>query len=240
VAASRRLPKASDLVVSAVRQRILTERLPVGHRLPSETELMEEYGLGRVTVREALRLLERDGLIEIKRGPGGGIYVRHPDITQVSEAISLLFSVQKVTLREFIAFRQLVEPAAAALAAVHAAEEQREAILQAAEAEENQLGPVVDLHVLIGESTGNGVLSLVLQALHRPMAVHFRSDKISKRDVEVTTKAHRKIAELIAAGNAEGAERAMRRHLDAYAHYLEEVGQIDEPIVPEPTWGMVR
>jgi GntR family transcriptional repressor for pyruvate dehydrogenase complex len=240
VAVSRRLPKASDVVVNAVRQRILTERLPVGHRLPSETELMEEYGLGRVTVREALRLLERDGLIEIKRGPGGGIHVRHPDISQVSDAISLLFSVQEVTLREFLAFRQLVEPSAAALAAVHATDEQRQKILQSAEADQAQLSPVVDLHVLIGESTGNGVLGLVLQALHSPMAVHFRSDKIRKHDVEGTARAHRKIAQAIAAGNAAGAERAMKRHLDAYASYLQEVGLIDEPIVPQPTWRMVR
>ncbi len=240
MAVSRRLPKASDLVVSAVSQRILTERLPVGHRLPSETELMEEYGLGRVTVREALRLLERDGLIEIKRGPGGGIYVRHPDITQVSEAISLLFSVQQVTLREFLAFRQMVEPGAAALAAVHATDEQREAILQAAEADQPEFGPVVDLHVLIGESTGNGVLRLVLQALHSPMAAHFRSDKIHEHHRTETMKAHRKIAEVIASRDAAGAERAMKRHLDAYARYLEEVGLIDEPIVPQPRWQMVR
>jgi len=240
VATNGRIPKASDIVVSAVRSRIINERLAVGFRLPSEAELMEEFGLGRVTVREALRLLERDGLIEIKRGPGGGILVQHPDISQVSDAISLLFSLQQVTLREFLVFRQLVEPAAAALASVHATEGQRRTLLQFADADRPHLATVVDLHVLIGKCAGNGVVGLVLQALHSPFTVHFRNEKIRNQDYEGTAKAHRRIAQAIWRGDAGGAERAMKRHLDAYETYLEEAGLIDEPIVPQPNWLVAR
>lgn len=239
VATNRRIPKASDVIVSAVRQRILNERLPVGFRLASEAELMNEFGFGRVTVREALRLLERDGLIEIRRGPGGGIKVRHPDISQVSDAISLVFNMQGVTLREFQAFRLMVEPAVAALAAVHATDEQRKAILESADEDPTYLGRVVDLHTLIGQAAGNGVVAVVLQALHRPFSMHFREEKISTQDTEATAQAHRKIARAISAGDPVVAERAMKRHLDAYAKYLEEVGLIDEPIVPELSWPIV-
>src|SRR5699024_3756987 len=116
---SRRLPKVSDLVVSALRERIINQQLPVGSRLPSEAELMEELNVGRVTVREGLRLLERDGLLEVRRGTTGGNFVRHPDIEQVSESISVLLGIRGTRLREFVEFRQLVEPEAAALAAQH-------------------------------------------------------------------------------------------------------------------------
>lgn len=231
----RPLPKASDVVVQALRQRILSERLPVGHRLPSEAELMDDLGLGRATIREGLRLLERDGLIEIKRGPGGGITVRHPDISQVSDAVSVLLNLRNVTLREFLAFRQMVEPAAAGMAAIGATPEQRAAISQAADSD-GQLGSIVDLHILIGTSTGNGVLAILLQALHSPFVEHFRVKMIQDEHRLGTIKAHQRIAELIQAGDAEGAERAMRRHLDAYAEFLESTGLIDQAVVPGHDW----
>lgn len=232
----RRIPKASDIVVQTLRHRIVTERLPVGYRLPSESELVEQFGLGRVTVREALRLLERDGLIDIRRGPGGGINVRHPDVEQVSEAMSLQLSLEEVSLRELLVFRQTVEPLAAALAAEHANPTQRKAIMAAAAETHPPLGDVVDLHVLISEASGNGMFSLVLRVLKNPLAAHFRESRIRNEHYTETSHAHARIAQAVCDGNAHSAEVAMRKHLDAYATYLEEVGLIDDVIVPPDVW----
>lgn len=235
MATSHRIPKASDMVVTGLRNRILSEHLPVGHRLPSELELVDEFGLGRATVREGLRVLEREGLIEIKRGPTGGISVRHPDIGQVSDAISVLFALRGVTLREFLEFRQMVEPTAARSAARLATTEQRDAIIASAE-KSTLLSNVADLHVLIGEASRNGVVTTVLQALHTPFVAHFRTPKIDESDRTGTLKSHQRIAQAIADGNEDEAERAMRVHLQAYADYLERAELIDEPIIPGFTW----
>lgn len=236
MAINRQVPKASDLIVDDIRRRILTERLPVGFRLPSETELAEDYRLGRVTVREALRLLENHGLIEIKRGPGGGVLVRHPDVTQLSDGFTVLFGMQDITLGEYLDYRILIEPQAAAWAAERATTEQREAILEAVNRETDIHSDFEEIHILIAEASGNGVNHLVTSAiLSGNMVRASREDKIAPEDTEGSHFAHQKIATAIAAGDAEQAERYMRKHLLAYREYLEQVGLANEPIVPAAT-----
>ena len=226
------LPKASDIIVEAVRHKILAERLPIGARLPSEPELVAEYGLGRATVREALRMLERDGLVDVRRGPRGGLYVRHPDIAQVSDALALMFAVRNTTLGEFAAFRLVVEPEVAHLAALNATEAQREALLVAAADDPSALQRTVDLHSMVAEACGNYVYEMVLKGMHASMTQHFRRELITDEDEVGTWRAHRKIAGCIAAGNAEAARKAMARHLEVYSAYLRDHRLESEPIVP--------
>src|SRR5919107_900384 len=76
---SRALPKASALLADELRARILGTGLEPGSPLPSEPEIIEQSGLGRASVREALRLLEAQGLVVIRRGSHGGIFVAQPD-----------------------------------------------------------------------------------------------------------------------------------------------------------------
>jgi len=161
--------------------------------------------------------------------------VRHPDVGQVSDAVSVLFALRGVTLREFLEFRKMVEPPAARVAARLATAEQREAIIASAE-KSSPLSNVADLHVLIGEASRNGVVTTVLQALHSPFVAHFRTPKINENDRTGTLKSHQRIARAIADGDEDEAERAMRIHLQAYEEYLGRVELIDEPIIPEFTW----
>jgi GntR family transcriptional repressor for pyruvate dehydrogenase complex len=226
-----RLAKASDVVVLRVREQIVNQRLPEGTPLPSEAELMHLYGVGRVAVREALRLLERDGLIEVRRGAHGGIFVSHPEIRQVRDAVALLFAMQNTTLREFVEFRQLIEPAAAARAAKNLSEKHRSELARLLEGKE-VLERVPDMHLLVAEATGNGVIAVSLNALQGAFEGHFRRGKIDVGHMEETSAAHRKIVSRILAGDGSGAERAMRVHLEAYRNYLENENLLDEPIIP--------
>lgn len=229
--ARARIPKASDVVVAAIRTRIVSQRLPVGTRLPSEVEMMDEYGLGRVTVREALRILERDGLIDVRRGPSGGIFVRHTDISQVSDALALLFSFRDTTLGEFAQFRLQLEPFVAKLAAANATQEQR-AGLEEAVAAERDASRTADVHSLIAAACGNDVFELVLKSMHSSLVGHFRYELITPEHVEATGRAHAKIVKAIVSGEGSTAERAMRRHLETYAQYLAENGLDAQPILP--------
>lgn len=228
-----RIPRASNIVIDAIRDWILTDRLPSGYKLPTETEMMEMYGLGRTTVREAVRLLESDGLVEVRRGPAGGTFVRHIDIREVSEALTLLFSFRETRLKEFVEFRRVIEPEIAALAAVNATEEQRAEIL------EEGMGHLTgandsstELHGLLAAACGNDVLELLMESMSVPFARHFRPERITEQSVASTEAAHAKIAKLVAAGDAAGARRAMARHLEAYAEFVVESGLSEEPIVP--------
>lgn len=225
------IPKASDVVVTSLRQKILSERLPVGAKLPSVDDLMVEHGLGRVTVREALRMLERDGLIDVRRGPAGGVFVRHTDIRQVSEALALLFSFRGTTLKEFASFRLLVEPEVARLAAINATDKEREEILHVAKTEK-EAWQSANLHSLIAGCCGNDVYEFALKSMHVSLAGHFRHDLITRDNADKTAQAHTKIATCIAEGDAAGAESAMRRHLEVYQAFLMTHDLENDPIFP--------
>ena len=148
-----RLPKAADVIVSAIRRKIVIERLPAGTVLPSESELTEMYGLSRGSVREGLRLLEQDGLIEIKRGPGGGIRARQPNISNAGYVASLRMSMMDTTAAELISFRIQIEPYAAELAAENGTEEQRQNLLRIAEEDPHLSGGNADFHVELASMT---------------------------------------------------------------------------------------
>ncbi|NYD57179.1 DNA-binding FadR family transcriptional regulator [Nocardioides marinisabuli] len=231
MARSSRLPKACDLVVTDVRGRILSERLPVGSRLASESELMEQHGLGRVTVREGLRLLERDGLIEIRRGAAGGIFVREVGIGQISETMALLFSSRDTTLREFADFRLDIEPTVARLAATHASDDQRAALTDIA-----GLGGdgrhVASFHELVADASGNGVHAIVLAALSSTLESQVRYDRVTAGTAARNVREHEEIAAAVAAGDPDAAESAMRRHLEAYRDFVAQLRLLDDPIIP--------
>lgn len=230
----RKLPKASDLVVRELRAQILDQQLPIGTKLPSEIELADEFGLGRVTIREALRLLERDGLVAMKRGPNGGTFVQHPDADQVSQAVALLVKLRGTTLGEYAVFRLATEPTIAALAAVNSTKEEKQHLLDVASVDvaPGSSSATGDFHEELSAVCGNDFFSLTQKATHVALHMHFREEKISDENRGATLRAHEKIARLVAEGDAEGARKAMERHLIAYQEFITEAGLEDEPVIP--------
>jgi len=73
-----KVPRASELVAEKLRSLIVTGEVPPGAGLPSEKELVAQLGVSRATLREALRMLESEGLIATRPGPKGGIVVQKP------------------------------------------------------------------------------------------------------------------------------------------------------------------
>src|SRR5690606_35845825 len=116
-ARSTRVPKASDVLANLIKVRVLSEGLGAGARLPSEPELIEQYQFSRGTVREALRMLESDGIVHIRRGPRGGIEVATPDVHHVTRSLAVLLAFDGTPVSDLLDFRLIVEPAAAAIVA---------------------------------------------------------------------------------------------------------------------------
>lgn len=232
----RRLPKASDFLAGELRAQILGNGLAPGAPLSSESELIEQYGLSRGSVREALRLLEAEGLIDIRRGPKGGIHVIHPDAGHVAKSLALLFTIQESTLGDFFQFRLAIEPHVAAEAARDASDEAKADILRVAQAAENDPGRTPDFHAELGRSASNSIFGFLLTALHQVLEWHLRLETIGPGDVQATVQAHQRIAEAIHEGDSDRAELAMRRHLQAFSDLLEQQGRLQEPIVPKSNW----
>ena len=109
--------KVFQNVVTQIEEAILDGRLKTGDTLPSERQLKELFSISRGTLREALRVLEQKGLIEIKPGVGGGSVVRDVNADQISESLGLLIRSQNVSLNHLAEFREDVEGIVAARAA---------------------------------------------------------------------------------------------------------------------------
>ena len=238
--ARERLPKASDLLADRLRRQVLGEGLPEGTPLPSESELVEQWQFSRATVREALRLLETDGLIRIKRGPGGGITVGRPDPSHITRSLALLLSLDQAPLQDLFAFRKLVEPAAAQLAAKHAGDEQKALMAKIAEGSdgtgEMRASDRVDFHLLIAEASGNELLRVVHVAVQDVVRWHADEERLTATDLAEVDRAHRAIARHILAGEGDEARGVMLRHLDRFELRMRERGRLDKPIIPREWW----
>ncbi len=109
-------------VVDQIQEAILTQRLNQGDKLPPERELCETFNISRGTLREALRVLEYKGLLEIKLGTGGGAIVRSAGTEQFTETLALLIRFGKVSVVDIGEFRAGIEGQIASLAAQKASD----------------------------------------------------------------------------------------------------------------------
>jgi DNA-binding FadR family transcriptional regulator len=114
-----RVPKIAELIAEQIQDDIAAGRLRAGDSLPSETAIMTSYGASRPPVREAIRILESDGLISVRRGSRGGIWVIRPDHRTVA---AKMLNASKLWGTDATEAAALV--AGAELAAVHSLAEQ--------------------------------------------------------------------------------------------------------------------
>ena len=105
------------MVAAHLRRQIVLGELKEGDQLPSESVLMEEFGVSRPTLREAFRILEAEGAITVRRGVRGGARVQAPDINVAARQIGLLLQYRGALLSDVYEVRAVLEPAAARMAA---------------------------------------------------------------------------------------------------------------------------
>ena len=98
-------------VSSKIKTLVFEGVLKPGDRLPSEAELAKQFGVGRQTIREALRILELSGLIAVQKGFGGGPIIKDTILTTISNLFFDAFQMEKITVEEFTAARLVIEKA---------------------------------------------------------------------------------------------------------------------------------
>ncbi|SOZ14429.1 Transcriptional regulator GntR family [Cupriavidus taiwanensis] len=110
--------KRSDQVVSDIKRWIVQTHQKVGNKLPQEAALVEQMGVARGTVREALASLQAQGLVKVSTGPNGGAMLTQPPYERCLEAVSNFLYFQSVDIVTLYALRRAVEPELAANAAL--------------------------------------------------------------------------------------------------------------------------
>jgi DNA-binding FadR family transcriptional regulator len=214
--AAAKSKKAHELVADLLRQRIVRGELVEGERLPPEEELTEQFGIARTTLREALRVLESQGLISIKRGRGGGPVVTHPSLEPVAMALAVSLQLQATTVSDLDAARRMIEPQVAGqLARAHDADDLdalEAAIDEASDAAErnDKLGfgvAAANVHATLVERSGNRTLA-TLSALLQNMVLDYYMGSMHRVDQALMRRAvrgYRRLLGFIRDGDADAA-----------------------------------
>src|ERR1700755_1811920 len=110
-----RSPKTAELVAGALRRMVVDGQLKDGDFLPNEAELMAHFAVSRPTLREAVRVLESERLVEVRRGSRTGARVRVPGPEIVARPAGLLLELSGATISDVMTARSGVEPMAVRL-----------------------------------------------------------------------------------------------------------------------------
>lgn len=226
------VPKASHVLAEELRERILTGKLAPGQTLPPERDLVEQTNMSRATVREALRMLEIQGLLRIRAGRGGGAFVRQQGNDALVNSVELFVRGNQVRMSAFLEAREAIEPTCAALAATRRTKLDMARIDAANEEIRAQsddlaqfLATNVEWHLAVAEASHNELLSAFMHAISRTLYTSTENAEFVNEDVRARTiQGHLKVTDAIRAGNADMAFRRMKSHVHGYA---EEVLQVE-------------
>jgi GntR family transcriptional repressor for pyruvate dehydrogenase complex len=219
------------MVAAELRERIVSGALEDGALLPKQEQLLDEYQVSPPSIREALGILETEGLITVMRGKVGGAVVHRPQPDKVTYMLALVLQSRNVSLREVTsALGQLERACAEACAGREDREETvlptLRATLDAAEAAIENVDEYTALarrfHSDMTATCGNEPMALVVGALEALWSAHvdslarYPAQYGSFGDIEVRRKLHReheRIYRCIAKGDGPGAARALREHM---------------------------
>ena len=197
---------------------IADQDLPAGEVIASEAALLDQHGVSRGVLRQAVRLLEHQGLVRMRRGPGGGLGVQQPSATIVVKAVGVHVFRRGIDLHQLYEARRVVEGAAAELAASRL-DESGLGQLQDLLAEDG--GRSDRLHRMLGRMAGNPVLRLFVDVFSRLTDLYDDDSGLATADSTAASQAqHAEVAEAVLAGNGGLARHLMASHLDAVADEL--------------------
>ena len=246
-----RAPKTGELVAAHLRRQIVRRELRPGERLPTETQLMKQYGVSRPILREAFRILESETLISVRSGGHGGARVVAPEVSLAAGRVGLLLQMQGATINDVYEARMISEPACAGLLAQHRTDadlEKLTGLVGELKAEVDAKKPFIPdpyvwssltyrFHELILEACGNKTMAMQGAVLQDIVATHLRT-KIAWRDDDDTDerfqraiRSYAKLIGLVEARDAEGAEKHWRLHMEGAAQYLLQDDLKNKPVV---------
>ena len=227
----RKRSLAEEMAVR-LQEQIAQGRFEVGGKLPTESELMKIFGVGRSTVREAVKLLSSKGIVEVRRG--SGTYV-----VTTAKGLSDPLNLRSVQDKNALAFdlvnvRLLLEPGIAEMAAQNATPEDIERLRRLCERVETKIHAGdryieddIAFHTCIAESSKNLVVGQLIPVIDT--AVMMFVNVTHKKLIDETIMTHRMITEAIANHDPIGAKAAMVMHLNFNRSYIKKVYDGEDP-----------
>lgn len=218
--------KMSEQIARHIVDFILSNGLTPGTRLPIESELCRTLDVGRNTLREAMRLLEAWGAVEIRQGRNGGAVVRYPEPSDLRGPLTVQLLFAGATLQDILQVRLLFEPETAALAAVHMGEAEADLLdesvarMRAGGAGHNEfLEENRFFHSTIAANTGVVVFQSFIESIEAVFDGSTQGVAYSNKRRGAVADAHARIAKAIRLGDGDKAREEMRAHIDEAGCY---------------------
>jgi DNA-binding FadR family transcriptional regulator len=212
--------RASSAIAEQIRTAILTGRIKAGDRLSPERELAEQFGVSRVTVRDALRSLEAMGLIEVKVGARGGAFVTAPTGSKVAQTMSDMMMMSATTPEDIVEARLIVELGTVTLACARATDDDLAQLRELCERGREALaagsyarGLSWDFHALLAQAAHNGAVGGLTQSFRSTLSMHPLRVREGSRAHELTVDEHTRIVEALERRDGDAARHEMADHL---------------------------
>lgn len=213
--------KAYEEVADRIRERIFTAAVKTGERLPTERTLAVQFGVSRVVVREAIRALELSGLLDVKKGPKGGIFIIEDHQRPITDSIANLLGRGDARLKDLFEVRLLIEPyAAKRVARIGTAQNFSElaALVEQADAEHDCGADIrnlnIELHRRIIRMSRNPVLAVVGETVLMMLADRLKSVK-SPAPSSAALEMHKELLVAFRRRNAAAARAIMEQDIVA-------------------------
>ncbi|OPY74244.1 MAG: Pyruvate dehydrogenase complex repressor [Syntrophorhabdus sp. PtaU1.Bin058] len=223
--------RVSNIVEKRIRKAIFDNHFKVGDKIPSVREFAETFGVSRTTIQEALRGLEKSGLIVIKKGATGGSFVMKGDTTSVTDSLKDLLHLKQVTLQNIADVRLLIEPPICAMAAEKITDDDIERLEQwnqelkfMFQSGNPNLENDPTMHTLIAQTLGNPLLTIFVKTLMEIHTYKMSDLKLSKKMKMDILNQHQKIIEALKKRRGAEAAENMREHISSVREYLLSIG----------------
>ena len=220
-AASTHRSKAEH-VAQQLLERIIAAKLKPGSSFATEAELLSQFNVSRPTLRESIKLLEYQGLLDRRPGPGGGIIVREPSTDLLAYGLSVFLRMHEVPFETVLKAREVIEPALAYEAAVNGSEEDfgeldtSIARMKALDAQSDQEAFLEEnrvFHSVIARAGGNKVLEIFWETISILATGEHHGIRYSVGNQAHVVKAHQRIVDACRARNGEAAAAEMGKHV---------------------------
>ena len=224
--AASKSEKISERIVEQIRDAVLSGRLKPGDRVASEKELIAQFGVSKATMREALRVLEAMGLVELRKGIQGGVFIAEVDMKTTIHSIMNFLHFKAVSIHDITMLRFILEPSVAHIAASRFTEEdirRLEEMIEAGEDDEVEISKDIGFHRYLARLSDNPILILIMDFIDnilRDLKSQLTLGAGFYNDVKAR---HRRVLSCLTHGDPVGARREITQDILAVGDYMADV-----------------
>ncbi|NOX33021.1 MAG: FadR family transcriptional regulator [Deltaproteobacteria bacterium] len=213
--------RISQNIVEQIRGAILAKELKIGDQLPSEKDFAKHFGVSKSSLREAYRVLEAYGLLEIRQGMSGGAFIKEVDLTTVKDSLVNYFFFQNPGIREYTQIRTFIEPQIVKICAEKITVEDIEYLennILAMEQEPDGKHFISDLdiafHKKLVDISKNKIISLIVESVQAALINIKRIVHTDEQFLKMVCDGHKKIVNALRESDPKKASEAMLDHIN--------------------------